>query len=137
MKSIHLVISLVIVLSSGILFGQDKVTMKPKRTKKAKTAVVSFKKDITPIIKKYCMSCHAEDQMNPSGLDMDEYGDILKGGKHGPTIIAGSPDSSLIVKKISLTPPFGDPMPMKRKTAFPADTLKIIRQWIEQGAKNN
>ncbi len=133
----HFAITLLIVLSSGILIGQDKDTTKPKHSKKAKTMIVSFKKDVAPIIKKYCMLCHAEEQMNPSGFDMDNYADILKGGKHGPAIAAGNPDSSLIVKKISLTPPFGDPMPMKRKTAFPADTLKIIREWIKQGAKNN
>jgi hypothetical protein len=75
--------------------------------------------------------------MNPSELYLDTHDGIMGGGKHGKAIIAGKPDSSNLIKKINLKPPFGDPMPMKRKTAFPEDTLKMLKTWIEQGAKNN
>lgn len=100
-------------------------------------AVVSYKKDIVPIFKTYCLPCHTEDQMNPSELYFESYDQLMKGGKHGPPVVPGNPDSSLLVRKISFKPPFGDPMPLKVKTPFCADTLDILKKWIAQGAKNN
>lgn len=124
------IIPLVVFLAAG---GQSK-----KHHKAAdKTKTVSFKKDIVPIFKKYCLPCHTEDQMNPSELYFESYDQLMTGGKHGSPVIAGKPDSSLIIRKLNPKPPFGDPMPLKAKTPFPQDTLKILREWIAQGAKNN
>jgi hypothetical protein len=109
---------------------QKKTPAKPMKQ-------LSYKKEIAPIMKTYCLPCHTEDAMNPSRLYLDSYESMMAGGKHGPAVTAAKPDSSLLVRKISFTPPFGDPMPMKRKSAFPNDTLDLLRQWITQGAKNN
>ncbi len=98
---------------------------------------VSFKKDIMPVFRKYCLPCHTEDQMNPSELYLESYGDLMKGGKHGSPISPGKPDSSLMVQKLSPTPPFGERMPYKAKTPLPDDTLTILKRWISEGAKNN
>ncbi len=103
----------------------------------AKPSTVSFKKDIFPIIKMNCLPCHTEDQMNPSELYLESYDQLMNGGKHGKSVIPGKADSSLIIKKLILPPPFGDPMPIKRKTPFAADTINIIKKWIDQGAKDN
>jgi hypothetical protein len=109
----------------------------PKTTTVKAVKKLSYKNDIVPIMKIYCLPCHTEDAMNPSNLYLDAYRTMMAGGKHGPAVVPGKPDSSLLVLKISFTPPFGDPMPMKRKVAFPSDTLGILRNWILQGAKNN
>lgn len=106
-------------------------------TNKRELKVLSFKKDVMPIFKKYCLPCHTEDQMNPSELYLENYGDLLKGGKHGVPIIPGKADSSLLIRKLLPSPPFGDPMPYKTKVPFPQDTLNILKTWIAQGAKNN
>src|SRR5206468_4119662 len=99
-----------------------------KSTKgKTKTAKISFKKNVFPILKMNCIPCHTEDEMNPSELFMESYESIMKGGKHGPPVVAGKADSSLMVRKLIPPPPFGDPMPLKRKTLLSADTVDIIR----------
>ena len=98
---------------------------------------VSYKKEVVPVLKKYCLPCHTEDEMNPSQLYLDSYENMAIGGKHGKPFIPGKADSSLVVLKLSGKAAFGDPMPLKRKTPFPEDTLKLLRRWIEQGAKNN
>ena len=123
----------------GLLLMQ---TAGQKGTKKGKVpahppAAASYKKDIVPIFKAYCLPCHTEDQMNASELYFEGYDQLMKGGKHGTPVIAGNPDSSLLIRKLSPQPPFGDPMPLKAKRPFPEDTLKILRQWITEGAKNN
>ena len=134
-----LIIIFVLSVSLGLMafVSQEKKEAKATDTGKGKTQQLSYKKDIAPIFKKYCLPCHTEDMMNPSELYLDSYENIMTGGKHGKLFVSGKPDSSNIIKKINAKPPFGDPMPLKRKTPFPADTLKMLRTWIEQGAKNN
>ena len=128
------------VMLMAFVFGKT-LKQGQKKTSAKKTnppaQQVSFKKDIQPIFKKYCLPCHTEDEMNPSELYLDSYEHAVAGGKHGKPIVVGQADSSMIVRKLNMKPPFGDPMPMKRKTPFPQDTLELIKKWITQGAKNN
>ena len=131
----------VILIISIVTFSFFPIGTASSQTKKKKPVSkpvkqLSYKRDIAPIMKTYCLPCHTEDAMNPSRLYLDAYETMLAGGKHGPAFSAGKPDSSLIIRKISQTPPFGDPMPMKRSTPFPHDTLDILRTWILQGATN-
>jgi len=125
-------------MASGVQKTQTRDVKKPAGKKAKETPPqISYRKDIRPIVKKYCLPCHSEDEMNPSELYLDTYENIAKGGKHGKPIVPGNADTSLIVLKLSGKPPIGDPMPLKRKTPFPQDTLQIIKTWINQGAKNN
>ena len=126
-----------IVITTLSAFGPQKSPKDPKKKPSAPSAVVSYKKDILPIFKRYCLPCHTEDQMNPSELYLDGYETLMHGGKHGSPIKPGKADSSFISMKLTPKPPFGDPMPFKRKTPVPEDTVKILRKWIDQGAKNN
>jgi hypothetical protein len=133
----RIILIAVILIALGVCAGWAFQKANRKPTPKPAVKVVSFKTDVAPVFKTYCLPCHTEDQMNPSELYLDSYANIMAGGKHGKCVVAGNPDSSLMIRKISMTPPIGDPMPMKRKTPFPADTLKILSEWIKQGAKNN
>ena len=121
-------------LCAGLAYQAKKA---PAPKPKPAVKIISFKKDVAPVMKSFCLPCHTEDQMNPSELYLDSYDNLMAGGKHGKPFLAGKPDSSLIVQKMSAKPPFGDPMPMKLKRPFPADTLKILADWILQGGKNN
>lgn len=112
---------------------------KPSKSLKrdSKSTIVSFKKDVFPILKMNCLPCHTEDQMNPSELYLETYDDLVKGGKHGKSFVPGKADSSIIIRKLIPHPPFGDPMPLKRKSPISADTVNILKKWINQGGKNN
>lgn len=103
---------------------------------------VSFKNDVTPILKKHCLPCHAEENYNPSELSLDSYSNIMAGGKHGTPVVPGKADQSIIVQKVGSHPPFGDQMPLKKKSAPTPDRLadqevQTITAWINQGAKDN
>ena len=106
---------------------------------------VSYKTDIVPILKKYCLPCHDEESFNPSELSLDTYDLLMKGGKHGGSVVPGKPSESILIQKLSATPPFGDTMPLKsrrKKTSDPPQRLtdeevKVLESWIEQGAKKN
>ncbi len=111
----------------------------------APTKEVSFKKDVFPIIDKRCLSCHAEDEDNPSELSMDTYAMLMAGGKHGKPVIPGKSGESMLVKKLGTAPPFGDRMPLNKKRRIAEgkakwlsdDEVNTIAEWIDQGAKDN
>jgi hypothetical protein len=98
---------------------------------------VSFRREVAPVLRRFCLPCHTEENMNPSGLYLDSYGNLMKGGRHGSPVASGKPDSSTLILKMSANPPFGDPMPLRARRAFPADTIQLLRRWILQGAKDN
>jgi hypothetical protein len=121
------------------LFGGTTTTA-PQDSATAKE--VSFKNDVMPIIQKYCLPCHAEDNYNPSELSLDTYDQLTSGGKHGSPVVPGKSGESILSKKLHADPPFGKPMPLKRRqqpeqTWVPDDLIKVIADWIDQGAKNN
>ncbi|MCX6145116.1 MAG: hypothetical protein NTZ35_18085 [Ignavibacteriales bacterium] len=97
------------------------------------TQDVSFKNQIVPYFINYgCDGCHGGN----GGLDVQTVAQLLRGGIHGPAVVAGKADSSIIIKKLSSSPPFGDRMP--RGGPYMADsTIQILKTWINQGAKNN
>ena len=93
---------------------------------------VSFEKDIVPIFKSSCISCHKPDKKKGK-LDMTTYADLLKGGKQGSPVKPGDPAKSLIVEMISgkepEMPEKGDPLK--------AEQVELISRWIKEGAKQN
>ncbi len=143
MKKAGAVLVLMVAVSGLVgLVGQDKGQ---KDSRRETNDTISFKNQVFPVIKKYCLPCHAAESYNPSELSMDSYDLLMKGGKHGPPIEPDKPGESILVKKLSPDPPFGDPMPLKvrrRKTPvepkkLTQEELQLITTWIAQGAKDN
>ena len=104
---------------------------------------ITFKEDVMPILKRECLPCHAEDNFNPSELSLDSRELLMAGGKHGRAVVPGNAEKSVLVQKLSSNPPFGDRMPLdpKKKRGMQStksmteEEIRIIRAWIEQGAK--
>jgi hypothetical protein len=94
---------------------------------------VSFRNDILPLCENAgCVGCHG----GTSGLTLGSVAGLLKGGLHGPAIVPGHADSSNMFRKISSNPPFGVRMPQGGPYLSP-DAIQTIRNWIDQGAKDN
>ncbi len=108
--------------------AQDKGADKDKKD----PGIVSFKKQIFPILDSRCIGCHYPKDKK-GGLDVSTYGAVMKGGKTANGIVPGYPEKSLFVKEIIGKEP---PMP---KNALPLTPLQIdlISAWIKQGARNN
>lgn len=106
---------------------------------------VSFKRDVFPILSKYCLPCHAEDNANPSELSLDNYELLKRGGRHGEVLVAGNPKESLLINKLAEKPPFGDRMPLNSKKKvkdgkarwLTEEEVTTIATWVRQGAKGN
>jgi hypothetical protein len=81
------------------------------------------------ILAERCLKCHnASPRM--SGLSLASAADARKGGLHGPAIVPGKPEQSLLLRMITGDKP---KMPMGDAPLSQAQVAEI-RTWIEQGA---
>jgi hypothetical protein len=106
---------------------------------------VSYRKDVMPVLAKYCLPCHAEESYNPSELSLDSYTQLRKGGKHGDPVVPGKPQESILMQKLLDDPPFGDRMPLQSRRQklsgivkkLTTEEVSVLRRWISQGAKED
>jgi hypothetical protein len=81
------------------------------------------------ILTENCLKCH-NSSVRMSGLALTSSADAIKGGLHGPAIVPGQPEQSLLMQMISGDKPR---MPMQGKPLARED-VEEIRAWIEHGA---
>ena len=99
---------------------------------------VSFQEDVQPILQANCVECHTAGGQGTaaSGLVMTSYEGLMKGTRYGPVVEPGSSVSSTLVLLVegkadpSLRMPHGrDPLP--------PEEIAVIKDWVDQGAKDN
>lgn len=141
-RIVGVVVVVAILVMVNRMLGQDAPA---KKSQKKLNGLVSFKKDVFPVIEKKCLPCHAEENFNPSELSLDSYELMKQGGKHDEPFVPGKSKESVLVQKLGGEPPFGDRMPLNTKKDIKAgkakwlspEEVKIIAEWIDQGAKDN
>lgn len=125
MKLILMLAASAVVLGIGILTPAQAQTASKE---------LSFKKDVTPVLKKYCYNCHAGEK-SVHGLKVDTYDNIMKGSTYAKVVKPGKSADSVIIRSVK-NQPGGTKMPPGRRTLTETE-IKIIADWIDQGAKNN
>ena len=90
--------------------------------------VLSFEKDVRPILKAYCLDCHGGAEKLNGGLDLRLRRFIVTGGESGAAIQPGSPADSILVRRM-----VEGAMPPGEKKV-PAEKIQIIERWIAAGA---
>lgn len=94
---------------------------------------VDFARDIYPILKQSCWECHgAERQKGKLRLDTREG--AFQGGRNGAVIAPGKAETSELLRRIVL-PKGSDQVMPARGEPLSATQVKLIRDWINQGAK--
>ena len=63
-------------------------------------ALITFEKDVRPILKAQCFQCHGEDGELKGGLDVRLRRFLVKGGESGPAIVPGKPEASRLFELI-------------------------------------
>jgi len=100
----------------------------------------SFKHNIFPIIKLYCLDCHQPggEGLEQSGLDLSSYESLMKGTKFGSVIVPGDAFSSNLMAVIDGRVDKSIKMPLGSYQQGPSrkDRL-LLRRWINHGAKND
>ena len=64
------------------------------------TRLVPEREILAPVLGAKCFVCHGRREQR-GGLDLRTRASMLRGGKSGPAIVPGDPQSSLIVKRIA------------------------------------
>ncbi len=86
-----------------------------------------FSANVLPIFQAHCVGCHSG--ANPqASLDLTSPDRILKGGRSGPSIVAGESDRSLLVEKI-----VSKNMPPASPKLTDVE-VQTVRNWIDKGA---
>jgi hypothetical protein len=116
--------------------GSSSVAPDPSTTTPPLSAngqTVSFSGQVSPVFQRYgCYGCHG----GSGGLFAATVAQLTRGGDHGPSVVPGNADASVLVRKLGAAPPFGDRMP-QGGPYLPDSTLQTIKLWINQGAKDN
>jgi len=104
-----------------------------------RNAPVSYKETIAPLLTEHCGRCHVGGGKGTqkSGFAMDSYEQLLAGTHIGPVIKPGDATGSTL---LSLVEGRADPairMPLDGHNPLKPNEIKLLRQWISEGAKNN
>ncbi|WP_437187470.1 PSD1 and planctomycete cytochrome C domain-containing protein [Planctomicrobium sp. SH668] len=88
-----------------------------------------FESEIRPLLIEHCLECHGGKKAE-SGLRLDSFEALLKGGDSGPVVNPGHADVSLLLKAVRRED--GLEMPPDRPLAD--HQIQSIEKWVEAGA---
>jgi mono/diheme cytochrome c family protein len=90
--------------------------------------VLTYEKDVRPILKTHCFPCHGEGDKLRGGLDVRLRRLLVRGGKSGPAVRPRDRDGSLLYQRVRQ----GEMPPGKKKLT--ADEVAVVGRWIAAGA---
>ncbi len=90
----------------------------------------NYDDDIKPLFARRCFACHSAGEMR-SGLNLEAYSGVVKGGNSGDAVIPGRPASSLLYKAVAREE--GAPQMPLGGAKLPDPEIALIRDWIQQG----
>jgi hypothetical protein len=92
-----------------------------------------YMRSIHPILDAKCVACHGSSK-EQSGLRLDLYELLMKGGKDGIVVKPKNPDGSLLLQRVTLSPGDKHYMPAEGRTPLTPDEISTLRAWILAGA---
>jgi len=128
MQSIYRYSTLLLVMSVGAVYAEDKKTDGPEVKEK-----VTYNDHVLPIFRSKCGSCHnASDKKG--GLVLDNYAAMMLGGSSGTVIEAGDAGNSYLFNLVTHS---SEPTMPPNADKLPAEQLAMIEKWINMGALEN
>src|SRR5258708_35479180 len=107
-------ITAAVLLFSGVAFAQHP----------------NYDDDIKPLFARRCFACHSAGEMR-SGLNLESYAGVLKGGSSGDVVIAARAASSMLHRAVAREE--GAPQMPLGQPKMPDAELALIRAWIQNG----
>ena len=92
--------------------------------------IAFFESKVRPLLIEHCISCHRE-QKQKGGLRLDSRSGWANGADSGPTLVAGKPDESLLIKAVRYQDKDFQMPPKKQLTPQDVETLVT---WVRDGA---
>jgi len=91
----------------------------------------SFSADVAPLLQTSCGACHG----TLGGWDASSYDSVLHSGLHGPAVITGDAQNSLLAQKLLGTQTIGGSMPPAG--SLTQEQIQVVLDWIAGGAPDN
>jgi len=91
---------------------------------------VSYAAQVQPLFDRLCVKCHGGEKTE-EGLVLKSYAEVLAGSDNGPVVVPGDTVNSLLVDLVTQ-----GKMPKRGPRLLPAE-LRLITDWVAQGAQNN
>jgi len=88
-----------------------------------------FESKVRPVLEKNCFLCHGGAKVR-NNLKLTSRQSLLEGGDHGPAIVPGDPDRSLLIRAVRYTGNFQMPPKGKLDDQHIADLV----EWVKRGA---
>ena len=88
-----------------------------------------FETQIRPIIAVHCLECHGPGEQSGE-LRLDSKDHLLNGGKSGPTIIPGKPDTSRLIEAVRRS----DDLAMPPDAELTPRQIAALEHWVRLGA---
>lgn len=89
-----------------------------------------FESKVRPLLIAQCYSCHADKAIQGS-LRLDSREGVLKGGDHGPALLAGKPEQSLLIRAVQYT---DKSLQMPPKGRMTDAQIAVLIEWVKRGA---
>ena len=89
-----------------------------------------FESKVRPLLIERCLDCHGEKKQK-GGLRLDSKVGWQTGGEHGPALVPGQPEASLIIKAISRHDP---DLAMPPDEALGERERQVLVEWVKRGA---
>ncbi len=96
----------------------------------ADTPEERFESKVRPILAKNCFACHTASKMG--GLALTSREALLTGGKSGPAVTPGNPETSRLILAVRQADPAIKPMPMTGK--LNPGEIAELEAWVRDGA---
>jgi cytochrome c553 len=89
-----------------------------------------FESKVRPVLAGKCFRCHGGDKVR-GGLRIVTRAALLKGGNHGPAIVPGDADKSLLIQAVRFA---HDEIKMPPGKQLPAAVVDDLAAWVNGGA---
>lgn len=96
----------------------------------------SYEARIAPLFAARCTSCHGATKQKGE-LALHDIAAILRGGASGPILVAGSPQTSELVRRLRLPITDEDHMPPAGKGQPSTTDIDAVEAWIAAGAPHS
>lgn len=91
---------------------------------------------VQPLFEQNCVGCHGA-RASKGHLRLDSLTAVFRGGKSGAVVDPGHPDTSELMRRITLPPSDDRAMPPSGKPPLEKDAITVIRLWVASGASGD
>ena len=96
--------------------------------------IAFFRSQVEPLLRAKCFECHSHDSGKmKGGLVLDSRSGWAEGGEHGPAIVPGQPDPSLLIQAVRRAKA---DLAMPPKNPLTPAEVALLEDWVRRGAQD-